>query len=731
MTLDGSDSGLAATEAAASEASNVLADAVGPDVAAPAVVVGAPNEDQHAKLMRWSDPRQTANIADELSDDELGRIGQRVDREYRIDVTSRDGWLKQSEDAMDLAMQVAKAKTYPWPSSSNIIYPLMTTAAIEFAARAYPAIVSGRSVVKGVVYGSDDGVPVIDPQTGQPAVQMTPQGPQPVFRIPPGARRARADRIGQHMSWQLLEEQPEWEEETDLLLHILPIVGCAFRKSYFDPTWARNMSLLVTAQNLVINYQAKSVDLAPRLSEELQLYPIEIEEAVRAETFIDQKYGAAPDSDAGDDDAPRQFIEQHRWLDLDGDGYPEPYIVTQHKDTAKVARIVARFDPEGVHFSQRDKRVVKIYPVQYYTKYDFLPNVDGGIYGMGFGQLLNPINAGINTTLNMLMDAGHRQVVGGGFIGRGLNMHGGSVRFKLGEYKPINATGAAIRDAIVHLETPGPSAVLFQLLGMLVSAGKEIAAVKDVLSGEATAQTMQPTTLLALIEQGLKVFTAIYKRIYRAEKREYDKLYRLNRVYLDDQAGYRVGDQWQQIRREDYTAGDGVEPISDPTMVSDMQMLGRANFLSAYQNDPLCNPLEIRRRIFTAAKIDNIDQILVKQMPAAKEDPAIELAKMQLANEGLKAASRARLDRVEEILKKAQAINQLAQADKATAGTLTEWITTQLAVAKHEMEMLDADGLADAAAIAAGPAGGPRDNGTGLPAMAPQPGNEVVPAVPA
>jgi hypothetical protein len=37
------------------------------------------------------------------------------------------------------------------------------------------------------------------------------------------------------------------------------------------------------------------------------------------------------------------------------------------------------------------------------------------------------------------------------------------------------------------------------------------------------------------IEQGLKVFTSIYKRIHRAAKAEYDKLYRLNRVYLDEQ----------------------------------------------------------------------------------------------------------------------------------------------------------------------------------------------------
>jgi chaperonin GroES len=382
---------------------------------------------------------------------ELVRIGGRVDREYKIDVTSRDPWMKQSEDAMDLAMQVAKTKTYPWPNASNIIYPLMTTAAIEFAARAYPAIVSGRNVVKGKSStATTNGVPAQDRPAWQPAMQQGRNGqPQPVWQVPPGARQERADRIAEHMSWQLLRRAAEWESDTDLLLHILPIVGCAFRKSYFDPMWARNMSLLVRPRTWWSTI-AKSVELAPRCPSGSALSAADRGGDPRRD--VPRPDLCASTERTGDDDAPRNFIEQHRWLDLDDDGYPEPYIVTMHEETSKVARIVARFDPEGVHFSKRDNKIVKIDPVQYYTKYDFLPNVEGGIYGMGFGQLLNPINAGVNTTLNMLIDAGHRQVVGGGFIGRGLNMHGGSVRFKLGEYKPINATGSAIRDAIVHLK---------------------------------------------------------------------------------------------------------------------------------------------------------------------------------------------------------------------------------------------------------------------------------------
>jgi hypothetical protein len=44
-------------------------------------------------------------------------------------------------------------------------------------------------------------------------------------------------------------------------------------------------------------------------------------------------YGEAEGAQ-GDRDKPHEFLEQHRYWDLDEDGYPEPYIVTVHKVVA-------------------------------------------------------------------------------------------------------------------------------------------------------------------------------------------------------------------------------------------------------------------------------------------------------------------------------------------------------------------------------------------------------------
>ena len=649
------------------------------EIAAPAVHTGEPAAD-HRRLIDWIDH---PNIAEELGVDLLGKIGMRNSREFDIDLGTRSEWETRSKDAMDLAMQIAKAKTHPWQGASNIVYPLMTVASVNFAARAYPAIVANRNVVKGVVIGPDKGIPQIG-DDGSPVVQMTQQGPQIVWAQPPGSKRARSVKIGEHMSWQLLVEMKEWEEGTDKLLHILPVIGCCFRKSYFDPSMGRNCSLLVMPMNVVINYWATSLDRA-RISELIKFHPHEIEENVRAGLWTEHEYGYGTAADAnGDEDHPHEFIEQHRLLDLDEDGYPEPYIVTQHKATNKVARIKARYDADGVHLN-RQRQVAKIEPIQYYTKYDFLPSIDGGIYGTGYGQLLGPINAAVNTSMNMMFDAAHLQNTGGGFVGRGLSMHSGGMKFKLGEWKVVNAPGQTVRESIVPLQHQGPSAQLMQLLVFLVDAGKEVASVKDALTGETAAATMQPTTLMALIEQGLKVFTAIYKRVHRSAADEYTKLYNLNRKYLERTARYQVGDEWKTISQEDYARGGGVVPISDPAMVSDMQRAAKAQFLQGFMGNPMIDQPELTQRILDAAQIEDVDKLLAKQQPPNPELIA-KAAEMEL--KGRETEGKIESMKAQQVKDITAAILNLANANKVAGEGELAWIEQHIDAYRAQSEAL-------------------------------------------
>jgi chaperonin GroES len=234
---------------------------------------------------------------------------------------------------------------------------------------------------------------------------------------------------------------------------------------------------------------------------------------------------------------------------------------------------------------------------------------------LGWGHLAKSLNEAINTSLNQMFDAGTLQNAGGGFIGTSLSLHSGPINFQVGRYVPVNNKGQNIRDSVFPMPFAGPSQVLFNLLELLLGAAKQITGTQDILAGDLAKADASPTTVLALIEQGSKMYTSITKRLYRAMKSEYQKLYTLNRKHLTEAAHYRVGDEFLEVTPDDYRLGGGVEPIADPTMVTDMQRLGRAQILMTLKDDPMVNGMEVRRRFFEYCGIDRIDEILTPPNP--------------------------------------------------------------------------------------------------------------------
>lgn len=686
------------------------------------------------------------NIAENIDEQTLQTLGQLVVSEYQIDETSRSEWRDQIDHALDMATQKAQEKQFPWPKASNTIFPIISSAALQFQARTYPAIIQNRNVVKGTVWGSDKGTPALDEQK-KPVIGSDGQ---PVWLSAPGAKRERADRIGQHMSYQLLEEMSEWEPQTDALLGQVPIVGGAIRKTYYDPVEKCNRALFVPIVDLVWNFYATCFEAAQRHTEIVRLYPTEIETLERSDLFLPEIYGPGSDisdeggsaednpSDGADADAPHVFLEQHRRFDLDGDGYAEPLVVTVHKRSARVVRITARYDEDGIT-ADKDYEIIKIKPDDHYTLYPFLTNPKSGSHPIGFGHLLKPLNEAINTSLNQMFDAATLQNTGGGFIGTSLSLHSGPTNFQVGRYVPVNNKGQSIRDSVYTIPWPGPSPVLFQLLGLLISSSKELAGVQDIPSDSNMANA-SPTTVLALIEQGSKVYTSIHKRIYRAMKAELQKLYNLNRKHLTKTAHYRVGDDFLEVTPEDYRLGGGVEPIADPTMVTDMQRLGRAQILWQDKDDPQVNGMEIRRRYFEYCGIDRIDEILVPPNPQlAQQQQAMQMAAFQ---------SKLGEERSATQKNTAQALLFAAQARTAAAGLESDHAEKMLDMIRLHLEAINsgikaadvesrhhiamtgiredaraAAAATDPASLAAGP------NPNGVSGMAPQPNIAPVPDI--
>jgi len=555
---------------------------------------------------------ESTNIARELDEDTLKKIGDDVVRGFDVDIQSRSEWERNVDNWIDLAKLVSEKKTYPWPGAANIKYPLLATAAMQFAARAYPSLIpSNNNVVKCRVVGSD----------------------------PDGQKADRAKRISKYMSYQVMDEMPDWEEEMDKLLITLPIVGTCFKKTYWDSERSVNCSKLIPPKQLVINYWAKSVEDAERITEWFPLSERKLKEKQLADLYLDitlqepsaiyepgQKIGTSdlrvPEED---ETTPYYILEQHTYLDLDKDGYAEPYIVTVEYGSKKVLRIVARYTANGIVLNE-DNKLCRIEPVEYYTKFPFIPNPDGSIYDLGFGRLLCPINESVNTLLNLLVDSGALSNLQAGFIGKGLKIKMGSENFRPGEWKAVNAIGDDLKKQIFPLPVREPSEVLFKLLDLLVKSGKELASVAEIFVGKMPGQNTPATTTMATIEQGMKVFTAVYKRVFRAMSKEFRKIYKLNRDYANPEEYIDVIDE--QIQQSDFEGPENdIIPAADPQAATSTEKQAKVESLLQLMGLGTLDPNEVTKRALEAQEQPNIEALFRKEPPAP--DPKVQAIQMK------------------------------------------------------------------------------------------------------
>lgn len=533
------------------------------------------------------------NIAEKLEEEDLKKIGEEARVGFERDFESCLQYMNQMDDWVKLAKQYAEEKTYPWAGASNVKYPLLSTAAMQFAARAYPSLVpSDGGIVKAKVIGKD----------------------------PDGTKTDVAEAVSLYMSWQLLHEMEGWEEDMDKLLIMLPIIGTMFKKTYWDPVKKVNCSRLVLPSRLIVDYWTNSLCNAERISEIIEMSPRKVKERVMSKMWLDVDLGSAQTPEgktnppALDEITPYEFVEQHTYLDLDQDDYREPYIVTFQRKTGKVVRIAARFDEDTI-FTDDQGELQKIEAIEYYTKFGFVPNPDGGFYDIGFGVLLGPLNESVNTLINQLIDSGHLSSLQSGFLGKGLRLRMGEQRFQPGEWKVVNATGDDLKKQIVPLPAAQPSQVLFELMGSLVTSGKELASVAEIFVGKMPGQNTPATTTMASIEQGMKVFTAVYKRIYRALKEEFEKLYRLNSIYLNDSEYADVVDM--RVNRSDFDEeSHQIYPGADPTAVSQTERLLKAQgLLELLPMAPgMLNPVEVFKRVLEAQEQPNVQALFSQQV---------------------------------------------------------------------------------------------------------------------
>jgi chaperonin GroES len=606
------------------------------------------------------------NLASSMDDETLRDISSRAKEGFEYDLQSRREWEQNLEEWTKLALQIKEEKTWPWPRASNVKYPMLSTAAMQFSARAYPSLVpSTGNIVKVEVIGKDKT----------------------------GMKLERAKRVGTFLSYQVLNEMDGWEEDMDKLLMMLPIAGTIFKKTYWCGDTKKNHSELVLPKNLVVNYWAKCLSNAERVSEIIEMAPRLVHYKQKSGVWRDVELGEpttmyleTQGNVAGkvDGTVPYQIIEQHTYYDMDGDGLEEPYIVTFERSSGEILCIRARFDDSGVLTKEQDGKevVVGITPIEYYTKFSFIPNPDGGFYDIGFGLLLSPLNESVNTLINQLIDSGTLNNLQGGFLGKGLKLKMGESKFLPGEWKTINSTADDMRKQILPIPTKEPSSVLFQLMGTLITSGKELASVAEIFTGKMPGQNTPATTTMATVEQGMKVFTAVYKRVYRSLKEEFKKLYALNGIYYDQAKYESIVDE--PIGLDDFndTSYD-ICPGADPSTATQQEKLMKAQGLLELLPTGALDPIKVISRVLEAQEQPNWEDLFVQQVKESGQLPQQPDPKM------LEMQMKSQLEQ-----QKIQMQSQ-AQQHKMELESQNQQVQLAMKAQEHQMEMQHKAKMAD------------------------------------
>lgn len=569
---------------------------------------------KEVKARKLEDLASMDNVAELLDKKELEAIGSKVLAEFELDKKSMSGWLKTAHDCMNLCLMSHEVKNTPWQNAANIKYPLIATAVMQFSSRSVAEMSKAGKVAKHKVLGKDrDGV-----------------------------KTRKGSRVVQYMNYQIQEKMPNWFGERDKLHSQLAVCGTSFTKTFYDPVTNTNQSELIPYDQIFINKSVKNLESAPRISQLVYITASELVEQQRYGLFLDKYDPSKMEMDETDPEPIyHELLEQHTYLDLDKDGLPEPYIVVYHIAHKCVLRIAPRFDylEERTVFLNEKGKVKRIVPTLYYTDYHFVPSPDGSFLSLGFGTLLGDTNHTINTLLNQLTNAGTLATIQGGFIGKDLRIKKEDMDLTPGKWIPVDsASGATIKDSIVPLSYKEPSMVLMQLMDMLVKGANNLTSTSEVLTGTTDVTNASPNSVAMLMQQGLKVYSSIQRRIFRGFKKELEKIVKLNSRYLNEQEYLTLIDPEPRDMQEMYDTYGRISdfvlesldivPIVDIEDSTELEAMNKAQSIMQagiqFANMGATDPTMLAVQYYKAMEVENIEALVPPPQDQSQQpDPAM------------------------------------------------------------------------------------------------------------
>jgi hypothetical protein len=498
--------------------------------------------------------------------------------------------------------------------ASKVVHPMMTEACIDFASRAVKELLPPQGPVKDLIEG-----------------EVTLK------------KIKKAKRKTALMNWQLTVQSQEFRSELEQLLTQVPLGGAQYLKMSWDEARNRPGFLGVMIDDMYLPFAATNFYTAQRKTHVQYLTQLDYEERVKSGMYRDVDLtppGLEPERSAADiandkiegrndtsynEDGLRTVFECHAIADIEGDGNA-PYIITIDKPSGKVLAIYRNWDMEDDSKEALD----------WFVEFPFIPW--RGAYPIGLPHMIGGLSAAATGALRALMDSAHIQNVPTMLKLKGGTRGGQSLNIQPTQVEEIE--GGLNVDDVRKLAMPipfnPPSPTLFQLLGFVVDAGKGV--VRTSMDNLADQNPNAPVgTTLALIQEGMTVFSSIHARLHAAMARTLRILHRLNGMYLDDEdVEAEVGEEL--ATRADFNGPMDVVPVSDPAIFSESQRFAQVQAVSqrAAALPQLYNLRKVEERLLETLRVPNPKELLnppmePKQQNAVNENVTATLGKPVLA----------------------------------------------------------------------------------------------------
>ena len=549
-----------------------------------------------------------ANLAEVLDDDVLDPLGSKLTSDYMDYRTSRKDWEDTYKNGLDLLGFKYERRTEPFRNAAGVNHPVLAEAVTQFQAQAYKELLPADGPVRTQILGAS-----------------TP------------AKEEQSNRVKDFMNYQIMDQMKEYEPEFDQMLFYLPLSGSTFKKVYYDELLDRAVSKFIPADDLVVPYSATSLDDAESIIHEIKISEnelrkqqvggfykdVDLMQPAMNNDEIDKKEQELEGFKQTKQDDMYTLLECHVNLDLDGfedtdsNGEPTgiklPYVVTVEKDSRRVLSIRR-------NYKEDDPRRNKI---NYFVHFKFLPGL--GFYGFGLIHMIGGLTRTATSALRQLLDAGTLSNLPAGFKTRGLKVRDDAQPLQPGEFRDVDAPGGNIRDSFMTLPFKEPSAVLLQLLGIVVQSGQRFASIADMQVGDGNQGAAVGTTV-ALLERGSRVMSSIHKRLYVGLKQEFKLLANVFGTYLPSEYPYDVVGGQRQIKATDFDSRIDILPVADPNIFSQTQRISmaQAQLQLAQTNPQIHNLYAAYRSMYQALGVKDINTILPPPAQPQPMDPSME-----------------------------------------------------------------------------------------------------------